>query len=81
MKKMSAEEIKSKCIRNGIKIYPVPYPIISARGQRKPTCQIHIDVRGRVDVIDDIYKQDNKLYKKIDSLYLDLYNNNFNYNG
>jgi hypothetical protein len=68
----------SKCINNDIKIYPVPYPWVSAMGQRNPTCQIHIENKGRVEVLDEIYKQDYKMYDIIDKLYIQLYNDNFN---
>jgi len=78
MKKMTKQEMISKCINNDIKIYPVPYPWVSAMGQYKPTCQIHIENKGRVEVLDEIYKQDYKMYDIIDKLYIQLYNDNFN---
>lgn len=71
-------KIKSECFKNNIKIYPVPYPHNASLGQRNPTCKIHIEKNGRVEVLDDIYKQDNKLYYRIDELYIEKYNDYFN---
>ena len=70
-------KIISTCIRNDIKVYPVPYR--AERGERRPECQIEVSVRGRSMVLPEVYKQDIKLYEKIQELYRNYYKKNHDY--
>lgn len=78
MKKTTIQEMISKCINNNINVYPVPFPLESSKGLKNPNCKIHINIRGVVKVLEDVHKQDSKLYNKIEETYKELYNDNFN---
>lgn len=61
----------SFCLKNDIKIYPIPVP--RSNGHKKPNCKIEIDYQGSKRQGTEIYKQDLKLYDKIRSLYKAYY--------
>ena len=76
--KNDINKIISKCIKNDIKIYPIVYNPELNKGTRSPKCQIEVCVRGKCILFPNIYKQDTKLYDKIEELYTSYYNDYFN---
>lgn len=52
------------CWANDIKIYPVPID-----KTRNPKCKIEIDYQGSKRQGTEIYRQDVKMYEKIEELY------------
>lgn len=58
----------SDCNKRGIKVYPIPVP--GSKGQARPKCQICVNRDGVVEILPDIYYQNQKLYDAIIEIYI-----------
>ena len=68
MRRITLEAI-SWCFKNDIKIVIKPLTKIG-----KPDAMLQIHREGRIQTGKEIYRQDKKLHKKIEELYIYLYN-------
>lgn len=55
------------CWEMQIKVYPVP--VNNSEGNRLPRCKIEIDYQGTKRQGTEVYKQELKMYDKIDEIY------------